>query len=47
MPSNEEAAVAEQIAQFAAAIIENVEKVIIGKRAAIELVLVALLTEAC
>jgi len=37
--------VAEQIAQFAAAIVENVERVIIGKRAAIELLLVALLTE--
>ncbi|HBY96695.1 MAG TPA: AAA family ATPase [Chloroflexi bacterium] len=36
---------AEQIAQFAAAIVENVERVIIGKRAAIELLLVALLTE--
>lgn len=36
---------AEQIGQFAAAIIENVEKVIVGKRTAIELMLVALMTE--
>lgn len=35
----------ERITQFAAAVIENVERVMIGKRTPLELVLVALLTE--
>ncbi len=35
----------QQVEQFASRVIENVEKVIIGKRAAIELVMVALLCE--